>query len=121
MSDKAEDGIWIVDAEGRTAYVNERMCEILRVPMSALLGRNSFDFIFPEDAREARRLFEKKMQGDTNPFHFKLRSNDGSPVWVEVQGTPMFNAAGEFKGIVGTFTQTTPLEGSPDKPAKVVI
>jgi PAS domain-containing protein len=53
---------------------------------------------------EAQRLFEAKVRGDTKPFHFKLRRKDGSAVWVDVQGTPLYNAAGVFIGIVGTFS-----------------
>jgi hypothetical protein len=62
MVEKEQDGIWIIDAQARTAYD----------------GRN------------------------------------GSAVWVNVQGTPMYNADREFKGIVGTFSvsqdQTEPLQ-----------
>jgi hypothetical protein len=41
------------------------------------------------------------------PFQFKLRRKDGSPIWVDVQGTPMHNAAGVFQGIVGTISVST--------------
>jgi PAS domain S-box-containing protein len=51
-----------------------------------------------------QRLFDAKKRGDINPFHFRLRCKDGSEVWVDVQGTPMYNAAGRFTGIVGTFS-----------------
>jgi hypothetical protein len=33
--------------------------------------------------------------------YFKLRRKDGSAIWVDVQGTPMHNAAGVFTGIIG--------------------
>lgn len=80
------------------------MCEILSVTSSAMAGRDSFDFIYPEDIAAAGRLFSQKQAGSSAPFRFKLRREDGSPVWADVQGTPMHNAAGEFIGIVGTFT-----------------
>ena len=98
------DGIWIIDAEAKTSYANERMAEILGTYPSDMVGRPSFAYVFPEDVDEAQRLFEAKVRGDTKPFHFKLRRQDGSPVWVDVQGTPLYNAAGVFRGIVGTFS-----------------
>jgi PAS domain S-box-containing protein len=98
------DGIWIIDTEARTAFANDRMAEILGTSPSEMTGRPSFEFVFPEDVDAAQKLFEAKIRGDTKPFHFKLRRKDGSAIWVDVQGTPMHNAAGEFRGIVGTFS-----------------
>ena len=98
------DGIWIIGEDAKTTYANERMAEILGTSLSEMIGRDSFAYIFPEDLDEARRLFGAKTRGDTKPFHFKLRRADGSAVWVDVQGTPMHNAAGIFRGIVGTFS-----------------
>ena len=101
---KIQDGIWIIDTEGKTVYANQRMADILGVSPLELIGQPSFIYVFPEDTAAARQLFEAKTRGDANLFHFKLRRKDGSPVWVDVQGTPMYNAAGTFNGIVGTFS-----------------
>jgi PAS domain S-box-containing protein len=101
---KPSDGIWIIDSEARTLYANAVMAEILGGQPSDLIGKHSFDYVFPEDAAAAQRLFESKQGGDATPFHFRLRRTDGSAIWVEVQGSPMRNAAGDFIGIVGTFS-----------------
>lgn len=101
---KQPDGIWIIDADARTLYANAAMAEMLGETASELVGKPSFDYVFPEDVAAAHKLFEAKVRGDTNPFHFKLRRKDGSSIWTDVQGTPMRNAAGEFIGIVGTFS-----------------
>ena len=77
------------------------MAEILGTSPSEMVGRPSFAYVFPEDVEAAQR-FEAKVRGDKKPFHFRLRRMDGSAVWVDVQGTPMHNAAGAFRGIVGT-------------------
>ncbi len=100
-------GIWIIDAEGKTVYANQRMADILGVSIAELVGQPSFAYVFPEDVNSARRLFEAKARGDTNPFNFKLRRADGSAISVNVQGTPLHDAAGAFTGIVGTFTVTS--------------
>ncbi len=98
------DGIWIIGADAKTTYANERMAEILGTSPAEMIGQESFAYIFPEDVDAAQRLFDAKTRGDTKPFQFKLRRQDGSAIKVDVQGTPLFNAAGVFKGIVGTFS-----------------
>ena len=107
-------GIWIIDAEGLTRYANDRMAEILGSSRSDIVGHSSFDFVFTEDVENAQHLFESKRCGDCNTFHFKLRRQDGTGIWVDVQGTPLFNAAGVFDGIVGTFavSKTTALRST---------
>ena len=97
------DGIWIINADASTLYASAAMCEILGAEPEELIGKPSFDYLFPEDVAAAQQLFESKQRGGIAPFHFRLRRKDGSAIWVDVQGTPMHNPAGEFMGIVGTF------------------
>jgi len=102
--EKTLDGIWIIDLEGKTVFANDRMAEILGTSVAEMIGGHSFDYVYPEDSLAAQRLFDAKKRGDAKPFRFKLRRKDGSDVLVDVQGTPLQNAAGVFNGIVGTFT-----------------
>jgi len=100
----ANDGIWIIDENATTLYANAAMGEILGAPPETLIGKPSFEFLYPEDVEAAQRLFDSKQRGDSSPFHFRLKRKDASTIWVDVQGTPMRNAQGEFIGIVGTFS-----------------
>src|SRR4051812_34321525 len=102
--DKPMDGLWIINTEAKTAYASDRMAEILGTTASEMKGQPSFDYLFPEDVAAAQHLFDLKRAGNRAPFHFRLRRKDASAIWVDVQGTPLFNAAGVFNGIVGTFT-----------------
>jgi len=99
-----KDGIWIIDIDARTVYVNERMAAILGTSPVEMLGAPSFTYVYPEDQNAAQRLFNFKKEGDAETFKFRLRRQDGSPVWVNVQGTPKYDARGKFSGIVGTFS-----------------
>lgn len=98
------DGLWIIDSEAKTVFASDHMAEILGSTPAELIGQQSFDFVFPEDLPAAQHLFDLKKEGSPNPFRFRLRRKDGSAVWVDVQPTPMRNAAGKFIGIVGSFT-----------------
>ena len=98
------DGLWIINAQGTTVYANEDMAHILGTTIADLIGKDSFLYVYPEDLEAAKQLFAFKQGGDRSPFHFRLRRMDGGAIWADVQGTPMRNAAGEFIGIVGSFT-----------------
>lgn len=98
------DGIWIIDANGKTVFANEAMAQILGSTIADIAGTDSFRYVFAEDLPAAQRLFASKQEGSSAPFHFELRRKNGDSIWVDVQGTPTKNAAGKFTGIVGTFT-----------------
>jgi len=102
--DKNNDGIWIIDPDAKTVYASEQMAKILGTTQSEMFGSQSFSYLFPEDLDAAQHLFNTKKRGDNNAFRFRLRRKDGSAVWVDVQPTPIYNAAGIFNGIIGTFT-----------------
>jgi PAS domain S-box-containing protein len=102
---RLRDGIWTINAEGRTVFANKAMVQMLGTTVSAIIGQCSFDYVFPEDVEAAKRLFEIKRGGDTKSFQFRLRRADGSSVWVEISNTPMFSQSGEFQGIVGLFSE----------------
>jgi PAS domain S-box-containing protein len=97
------DGIWIIDAKANTVFANARMAEILGTTVADLIGKPSFEYVFPKDRERAQKLFERKEGGDSQPFYFHIRRKDGTPLAVDVQGTPMHSTDGEFIGIVGTF------------------
>ncbi len=100
---KRQEGIWKIDATGKTVFASDRMAEILGTTVAEMLNQHSFIYVYPEDAEAAQRLFESKKRGQTDPFQFRLRRKDGSEVWVSVQGTPMHDEDGAFRGIIGTF------------------
>jgi len=108
MQKERTDGIWIIDADGKTVFANEPMAEILGTAPDAIVGEDSFLYVSPEDLPAAQRLFASKQAGNPAPFQFRLRRKDGSYVWVEVQGTPMHDPTGQFTGIVGTFRVSDP-------------
>jgi len=62
------EGIWIIDADGRTTYASERMAEILRTSCSEMIGNPSFAYVYPEDAVAAQRLFDVKKDGNATAF-----------------------------------------------------
>src|SRR5450631_933316 len=66
------DGIWIIGADAKTTYANERMAEILGTSPSEMVGRASFAYVFPEDVDAAQRLFDSKTRGDTRPFSLQV-------------------------------------------------
>ncbi len=101
------EGIWVVDPQGRTIFSNRRMAEILGTDFEAMAELSCFGCVFPEEADDARRHFDRALSGDKRPFDFRLRRADGSPVWVSISCMPMRDDSGGEVGLLGMFSDIT--------------
>jgi PAS domain S-box-containing protein len=98
------EGIWVVDAQGRTIFSNQRMAEILGTDLESLYSWSCFDSVYPADLTEAQSHFARTFSGDRRPFDFRLRRADGSPVWVSICCQPVYDSAGVTVGLLGLFS-----------------
>jgi PAS domain S-box-containing protein len=96
----AAEGIWIVDAETNTTFVNERMAEMLGYGASELIGRSCFEFIHPDDAARGREGFERRKLGDTAPREYRAYRRDGTVRWMNFTASPMKDDRGNLIGIL---------------------
>lgn len=98
MIEVAQEGIWIVDAEATTTFVNDKLARMLGYTIDEMMGRSVFDFVNEEDWRETRQHLERGKQGLKEQRDFQFRRKDGSSVWTMISTTPLFDDAGTFTG-----------------------
>ncbi|MFN7140459.1 MAG: PAS domain S-box protein, partial [Limisphaerales bacterium] len=89
MVDTAREGIWLVDANYTTTYVNSRMAELLGYEPAEMLGKQVSDFVFEEDWPALQRRVAERKQGLPGHYDFRYRRKDGSEVWVLSSTSPM--------------------------------
>lgn len=103
----AQEGILIVDAQGRITYVNDIMADWLGYSIGELLGESVFKFIAKEDLESASEHWKARQAGINESYDFRLNKKDGSPIWVMVNVTPRRDAQGNFAGSIGLFSNIT--------------
>jgi len=94
----AQEGIWVVDAEAITTYVNQNLAEMFGYSRDDMVGRSVFDFVDQASKEETRRLLEKGKQGLKWRHDFRFVRQDGSDLWTMVSTTPLFDNTGCFAG-----------------------
>ena len=92
------DGIWLLDAEGRTTFVNSQMATMLGRTVEGMLGRSPREFMDEEMWAEANRMIERHRQGlsDVHPLRFQHEA--GHAVWTLVSSSPLHDDQGDFIG-----------------------
>src|SRR3954451_10187993 len=73
-------GVWVLDADDRTAFVNDRMAEIVGSTPAAMRGAPVYDFL-DQDAAEATRVaLRRRRTGISELREIHLRRRDGSAI-----------------------------------------
>jgi PAS domain S-box-containing protein len=103
----AYEGIWTIDAEWRTEYVNQRMATMLGCAAPEMAGRSLYDFVFEEDVAKVQHRREQRKQGQSDEFDHRYRRQDGSVLWAHVSASPIHDENGKFIGSLGMFTDIT--------------
>ncbi len=100
----ANEGIWAVDPEIRTIYVNQLMADMLGYSQEEMWGRPVTEFMFPEDLADHQEKIDQRVRGK---YERRLRRQDGSELWTIVSVRALKGEAGEFQGSFAMLTDIT--------------
>jgi PAS domain S-box-containing protein len=103
----SQEGIWEIDAEGNTNFVNSRMAAMLGYTMKDMLGMSLFAFMDEEWRAIAVNNITRRQQGVTEQHDFKFCRKDGSEVWVIISTSPIFDETGQYIGALATVIDIT--------------
>ncbi|MCL5957891.1 MAG: PAS domain S-box protein, partial [Chloroflexi bacterium] len=103
----AVEGIWVIDAESKTVFVNARMAEMLGYTADEMMGQPLFVFTDEEDQSLTETLLDRRRHGVREQHDFKFRRKDGSHVWTILSATPIFDEAGRYSAALGMVTNIT--------------
>jgi PAS domain S-box-containing protein len=105
--DTANEGIWVLGADGRTSFVNSRMADMLGYAADQIIGRSMDDFMFEEDVADHLQQMEKLRRGMAEHYERRLRRKDGTTLWAVVSATPISDDEHRFQGSFGMLTDVT--------------
>ncbi|MCJ2542124.1 PAS domain S-box protein [Thermostichus vulcanus] len=101
--DTAQEGIWVVDKQGKTCFINRRLGQLLGYTAPEMLGRGLVEFVEPDQRQMVQRLVVPPGQNKVFPEQLEIcwRRKDGSPLWSLVSTSPMLESEQEG-GFLGT-------------------
>ena len=103
----AQEGIWLLDENSKTTFVNKKMCEILEYTEAEMMGKENFYFMETGEKEKALNSFERRKRGIAESMEYKYRSKSGKLVLTKVSANPIFNEQGIFKGSLGMVSDVT--------------
>ncbi|WNG34109.1 PAS domain S-box protein [Archangium violaceum] len=106
--ESAQEGIWTVDTENRTVYVNRYFAQMLGYSVEEMMQKTLFDVIRKEDIALMERYVEDRRQGRSALLDdFQLVRKDGTRIWTMVSTGPILDDNGTYIGAMAMITDVT--------------
>jgi len=98
------EGVWLIDAEHKTTFMNRRMAQMLGCEADMGLGRSPFEFLDPAGRASLASHIERP-----SAYQVEVRfvRADGTSLWALVDGTPVFDGTGRCSGSLALVKDVT--------------
>ena len=93
------EGIWLIDTENRTTFVNDAMAGMLATTAEEMQGRLTVEYCCDEaGVSDATAALERRRTGISEQYEMKLRRSDGSEMHALVSATALLDENGSYAG-----------------------
>ena len=99
-------GVWVIDTEGRTTFVNRRMAELLGREPEDLRTRPLLGMVDDTDRWRVVSLFDRRRVGGGELHDVRFRTRDGGELWTILATTPVVDGD-EVTAVVTVVTDIT--------------
>ena len=107
LIETANEGLWAIDGQYRTTFVNQRMASMLGYSIEEMLGRKIDSFIFEDDLSDHNAKMNLRTQGEGAEYERCFRRKDGGKLWTIVSATALNDSEGKHAGSFAMLTDIT--------------
>ena len=113
--DTTNEGVWQLDTQGRTMYVNQRMAEMLGYSVDEFMALSVYDLCAEEDRTRARALIGDRLRGKSGQHDWRFTRKDGSTIWCIINGVPLKDDDDNIVGVLGMMLDITARKTAEDR------
>jgi PAS domain S-box-containing protein len=107
LMESLQEGVWVIDKDACTTFVNPRMAEMLGYSVDEMPGKPLFSFIDESNLRVAGESMERWRRGIKVEVEFNFRCKDGSQLWTLISAAPLTDISGDFSGVIAGIVDIT--------------
>lgn len=107
LLDTIQEGIWVIDKDSVTTFVNPRMAEILGYTTQEMIGQLLFSFMDEQGKVVAVRNVERRKQGIKEQHDFEFIRSDGTRIYTRLETGPILDATGQYTGAIAAVADVT--------------
>jgi PAS domain S-box-containing protein len=104
------EGIWAIDKDAYTTFVNPRMAQMLGYSVDEMLGKHLFAFMDDDGLEICKNNLECRKQGKKDRQNFEFLRKDGTRIYARMETTPITDADGNYAGALAAVIDITERE-----------
>ena len=107
--ESGNEGIWVFDLDGTTAYVNARMASMLGYTVEEMASISLLE-VLDDEGRDQGAAFlarQREAGGTTESAECLLLRRDGEPVWTVISHSPWQDQSGRYLGLIAFVNDIT--------------
>lgn len=102
------EGVVQADNDDKLLFINKRYCDMLGYRMDELIGKIGYEVLLDEEDREIiKNKNVDRTKGLADKYEMVIKKKDGTPVYMEVMGCPVYDRAGNVVGSLGIHSDIT--------------
>lgn len=111
----SQEGIWVIDENHKTTFVNKKMEEILEYTQEEMMGKEISFFMDKEGKQLVAKSIIRKKKEQSGQRLFKYISKSGKEIWANVASNSFINSHGHYKGNMAMITDITERKKNKEK------
>lgn len=100
----SQQGIWSIDADNCTTFVNARITDMLGYRVEEILRKSILEFMEEQGQEKAKNVLERLKKGINEQHAIKLQHKNGTSIWAQMNMTPLKNKQGAYIGAMAIIT-----------------
>jgi len=107
LVENLREGIWVIDQNACTTFVNLSMAEMLGYTAAEMEGRHLLSFVRPEATDLCKHYLSRRESGIAERYEFEFLRKDGVPIHASIETSPILSPAGAYQGAVASVVDIT--------------
>ncbi len=104
LIETAQEGIWVLDVNGVTTFVNPRMAAMLGYSEAEMIGKSLSAFMSDDEFTIAQEYRTWRLQGISEQHESTLLTKEGKSLFVLVETSPVYDEKNQVIGTLGCIT-----------------
>ena len=94
----AQEGIWMIDENNKTVFVNQKMCDILEYSADEMIGKENIFFLDDKGRESSSVSLARRRKGVAENIDKQFITKSGKLIWTNMSANPIYGKQGEYKG-----------------------
>ena len=107
LVDNLQEGIWQIDKDDKTVFINEKMAEMLGFPYEEISKKSLFDFMDQEGIDITKQHIEDRKRGIRRQYEFWFEKKDGNRIATIIEAVPLFDENKNYTGVLAGIIDIT--------------